>query len=210
MTLSEKPYQIKCDGLRLEAALHEGDGGFSAVVLHPHPLFGGDMHNHVVVALCEAFADLRATTLRVNFRGTGDSEGSHDNGRGEANDARAACSELRRLRADARLLLAGYSFGGLVAAIAAEDARPDGLVLVAPPFKLAGETPRLDASVPVLVMTGAADRIAPPESIELLRGPGRTVTIVPGVDHGWWPGTDALGAAVRAFVESAFPSNVGR
>ena len=208
MRLNEKPCAVFSDGLRLEAALHEGDGDLTAVVLHPHPLFGGDMHNHVVVALCEAIAALGATTLRLNFRGTGDSEGSHDQGPGEANDARAACAELRRLRPDARLLLAGYSFGGLVAAIAAADARPEGLVLVAPPFKLAGETPELDASLPVLVMTGEQDRIAPAESIEALRGPRRTVTVVPGVDHGWWPGTDVLAAAVREFVESAFPPRV--
>jgi alpha/beta superfamily hydrolase len=207
LKLSEKPYQIDSAGLRLEAALHEGDGELSAVVLHPHPLFGGDMHSHVVVALCEVFAEFGATTLRLNFRGAGDSEGSHDNGRGETADASAACAEIRRLRPGAHLVLAGYSFGALVAAIAARDAGPNALVLVSPAFKLAGATPELDPSLAVLLVTGADDRIAPPDSIAALKGSGRTVSIAPGVDHGWWPGVDALRDAVRAWLPSAFASS---
>jgi len=94
----ERPFAFESGGLQLEGMLHEGDGGLAAVVLHPHPLYGGDMDNHVVLALRGTLAGAGATTLRFNFRGAGRSQGEHDGGRGEATDARAAIDELRKLR----------------------------------------------------------------------------------------------------------------
>src|SRR5438445_2602075 len=88
--------QFQSDGLRLEGALRVvPDARLCAVVLHPHPLYGGDMDNHVVTALCAALNALGATTLRFNFRGAGASEGRHDNGRGEVEDAVEAVRFVR-------------------------------------------------------------------------------------------------------------------
>ena len=139
----ERAFTIESDGLLLEGALREGGSDLLALVLHPHPQYGGDMHNHVVTAVCGALAESGATTLRFNFRGTGRNEGAFDSGRGEANDARAAVDALRALRPDGRLLLAGYSFGAMIAATVATDVRPDALVLISPPLCMM-QTPAID------------------------------------------------------------------
>jgi alpha/beta superfamily hydrolase len=201
--MNERPCTIESGGLKLEGLLHEGTGdvigGAIAVVLHPHPQYGGDMRNHVVATICEALADSGTTTLRFNFRGTGGSDGAYDSGRGEADDARAAVTMLRADHPGMRLILAGYSFGAMVAAGVAGDVRPDALVLVSPP---AGVTnvPGLDADTPALLITGERDRVAPPEALSAFEGANGTIIVVPGVDHGWWPGVEMLGDAVRAFI----------
>ena len=199
---NERAITIESDGLRLEGALRDGDGSLAAVVLHPHPQYGGDMSNHVVMAACEALAGLGATTLRFNFRGTGRSEGSYDGGRGEASDARAAAGMLRASAPDAKLLLVGYSFGAMVAANVAGDVRPDALALISPPVGMM-ELPAFDAALPVLIAAGDRDQVAPVDAIRALDAAGRTIVIAPGVDHSWWPGLDALTSALTSFVESA-------
>lgn len=201
----ERAFTIESDGLRLEGALREGDGDLLALVLHPHPQYGGDMHNHVVTAVCGALAESGATTLRFNFRGTGRSEGAFDSGRGEADNARAAVAAMRALRPDARLLLAGYSFGAMIAAAVATDVRADALVLISPPLGMM-PTPQIAPNLRTLLITGEDDQIAPPDALRALDAPNRTIVVAPGVDHGWWPGLDELTAAVTAFSAAALPA----
>ncbi|HLB22955.1 MAG TPA: alpha/beta fold hydrolase [Dehalococcoidia bacterium] len=198
MTLEERGFELMSDGLRLEARLHEGDGRLAAAVLHPHPQYGGDMDNHVVMAVCEALAEAGVTTLRFNFRGTGASEGSYDDGRGEACDARAAIVALRALTSDAPVLLAGYSFGAMVAAAVATDSELAGLALISPPLSMAG-LPALPEKLPVLVMAGDRDAISPAREVLALASDQVRAVAVPGADHGWWPGIDALKAEMLAF-----------
>ena len=108
---------------RLEALLNFGaeDAAYATVVTHPHPLFGGTMHNKVVFHAMKALNGFGFPVLRFNFRGTGASEGEHDNGRGEVDDVRAALEymkdEFRR-----PLIFAGFSFG---AAVGLQAACPD-------------------------------------------------------------------------------------
>lgn len=115
---------------RLEAILNTGreDALYAAVVAHPHPLGGGTMHNKVVYHAAKAFSSFGLPVLRFNFRGTGLSEGVHDEGRGEVDDVRAALdwmSERYRLP----ILFAGFSFGSNVGFRACcGDARVRGLV----------------------------------------------------------------------------------
>lgn len=86
-----------------------------ALVLHPHPLFGGTMHNKVVAHTARALEAAGFETLRFNFRGVGDSTGVHDRGRGAAEDARVALDWLlERQRAARHVLVAGFSFGAAV------------------------------------------------------------------------------------------------
>src|SRR5512138_2535847 len=105
-----------------------------AVVCHPHPVHGGTMDNKVVITLARAFLQIGFATVRFNFRGAGGSEGRWDEGRGEIDDALAVIAAHRDPRR--RFMLAGFSFGGYVAAQAlsrlAADARPERLLLVAP------------------------------------------------------------------------------
>src|SRR5687768_18215187 len=82
------------------------------VICHPHPLYGGDMENPLILDVRDVCYGADLATLRFNFRGTGQSTGRHDGGAGERDDVRAALSALAgRLRAPGAVALAGYSFG---------------------------------------------------------------------------------------------------
>src|ERR1700704_5821070 len=102
---------------RLEAILKEPPEHpvrGAALVLHPHPLFGGTMHNKVVFRAAAALNDAGLLTLRFNFRGVGQSTGEHDEGRGERDDARAGLDYLEQNYPDQEITLCGFSFGARV------------------------------------------------------------------------------------------------
>jgi alpha/beta superfamily hydrolase len=197
--LDETHVAFESEGLRIEGALHTGDGKLAAVVLHPHPQYGGDMDSHVVTTLCRTLAEAGATTLRFNFRGAGASEGAYDGGPGEAADARAAIDYVRGRAPGAALVLSGYSFGAAIAAGIAADISAVALVLVSLPAQAPGVLP---AGVATLIVTGDADAIAPAEELRQLEAPGRPVVVVDGVDHFWFPGADRLAAAVAGFLRN--------
>src|SRR5213083_2713034 len=96
---------------RIEAILREAEPPVrrAAIVCHPHPLFGGTMHNKVVFRIARPFQDAGFAVLRFNFRGAGRSEGEHDNGLGEQDDLRAAIRFVLERYPDAELWLAGFS-----------------------------------------------------------------------------------------------------
>ena len=111
---------------RLEALLEEPASGaprFAALVLHPHPLGGGTMHNKVVYRMARGLRSEGAVTLRFNFRGVHLSEGVHDHGAGEADDARAARDFLTERYPGLPLVIAGFSFGSRIALQCWEGAR---------------------------------------------------------------------------------------
>src|SRR5579863_10283410 len=102
---------------RLEALMWTAPAGgpaFVAVVCHPHPLYGGTMHNKVVFQAAKRLHDFGVPVLRFNFRGAGLSEGAHENGRGEQEDVRAALDYLAGEFPGRPILLAGFSFGSSV------------------------------------------------------------------------------------------------
>lgn len=102
---------------RLEAILKEprtNDGRGVALVLHPHPLGGGTMHNKVVFRAAAALNDASLITLRINFRGVGQSTGTHDEGDGERDDVRAGLDYLTENYANQEITLCGFSFGARV------------------------------------------------------------------------------------------------
>ena len=100
---------------KLEALFIEGQPAarYSALVCHPHPMGGGTMHNKVVYRAAKTMQSLGLATLRFNFRGTGLSEGEHDEGRGEQDDVRAALDWLHH-RNGLPVLVVGFSFGAHV------------------------------------------------------------------------------------------------
>lgn len=154
----------------LEAAWTGTDHAASvaAVVCHPHPLHGGSMNNKVVTTVARAFRDAGLPVLRFNFRGTGNSQGVHDEGRGEVDDLLAVMDWLRREKGIGGIWLAGFSFGAWVAA-AATQRWPDGLqlqrlVLVAPPVHYVGfET--LQPPPGTVVLMGDQDEVVEPEAM---------------------------------------------
>ena len=102
---------------RLEAILKEPSeqpANGVALVLHPHPLGGGTMHNKVVFRAAAALNDAGLVTLRINFRGVGQSTGEHDEGRGEREDARAGLDYLAANYPDQEITLCAFSFGSRV------------------------------------------------------------------------------------------------
>lgn len=103
---------------RLESLLEEpehGDPRYAALVCHPHPLYGGTMHNKVVYRIARGLRKTGAVVLRFNFRGVNLSEGVHAHGAGEIEDARAALNFLQSGYPDLPWMLAGFSFGSRVA-----------------------------------------------------------------------------------------------
>lgn len=102
---------------RLEALLEEPESGapvHAVLVCHPHPLHGGTMHNKVVYRLARGLRRTGAVVLRFNFRGVNLSEGEHDHGKGELDDARAALHLLRNRYPALPYSLAGFSFGSRI------------------------------------------------------------------------------------------------
>ncbi len=146
------------------------EGAPGAVVLHPHPLYGGSMHNNVVETLSAAAVDKGWGALRFNFRGVGGSSGRHDQGRGEQEDVLAAAAWLGR-RCPGPLVLMGYSFGSLVGAAAAS--RLDNLaagVMVAPPLIL-GDLPDWPSDAgPLFMVAGDRDEFSPLEGLKEYAG----------------------------------------
>ena len=174
------------------------------VVCHPHPQYGGDMDNNVVVAVCEALASRGFAALRFNFRGAGASEGEFDRGKGEREDALAALAQLASLPdVDAkRIGLAGYSFGAMVAAEAASgDLRA--LALVSPP--VASADLRIAWGCPALLLGGGEDALVPGERLAIIaEAPGVEMYVFEGADHSWWGFENELGEAVGEFFARHF------
>ena len=139
----------------------------ACLVCHPHPLFGGTMHNKVVHRIARAERRRGAVVLRFNFRGVGRSEGEHADGVGEIEDARAALAWLRHRYPGLPYSLAGFSFGSRV--ILQLGCELDPLRLVAVGFPVKSETSYLaSCTVPKFFVTSTGDQYAPRDQMESL------------------------------------------
>ncbi|MGO9570585.1 MAG: alpha/beta hydrolase [Desulfomonilaceae bacterium] len=205
---------IPCGTLTLEGVLEIPDAAenpaAAAVLCHPHPMFGGNMYNNVVRALKKGMDQRGLISLRFNFRGTGQSWGTHDNGIGEIEDVRAAVDFLQaQEQVDIRrLIIAGYSFGcwvGLKAA--ASDPRLKRLIGISPPVDSYDFSFLETETRPKLLIAGDRDFVCSLERFEKLLDripePKKGV-ILPGADHFHVGGEDALIREMDAFLD-AFP-----
>jgi len=157
----------------------------TAVIAHPHPLFGGTMTNKVVQTLARAFVQTGWRAVRFNFRGVGASAGAYDEGRGEAADMLAV---IRQVAPEGSLALAGFSFGAFVAShVVAQLAPrlPEKIVLVgtaASRFSVAPVPPDLHERT--LVLHGEQDDTVVLSSVmDWARPQSLPVTVIPGVEH---------------------------
>jgi uncharacterized protein len=157
---------------RLEAILNGGREGapYAALVCHPHPLGGGTMHNKVVYHAMKVFSGLGLPVLRFNFRGVGLSEGTHDHGHGELEDARAALDWLDN-SFHLPILLAGFSFGSFIGLNAGcGDARVQGLIALGVPHLAEGRSYTYEVlehcTQPKLFISGSADQFGPRMLVE--------------------------------------------
>jgi len=159
----------------LEALLNTGapDATHAAVVCHPHPVYGGTLHNKVVFHAMKALNALGLPVLRFNFRGTGLSEGQHDHGTGEVDDVRVALDWLDQ-EFHLPLIFAGFSFGAAVGLRAAcPDPRVQAVIALGTPITPVDER-TYDYDVlktctkPKLLVSGSRDQFAPKAKLEAL------------------------------------------
>jgi len=201
------PLELEGPAGRLEALLEEPGGvvrGFG-VICHPHPLYGGTMHNKVVHTLARALHEQGMPTLRFNFRGVGGSTGAYDDGRGESDDALAVIAWGRRRWPGAGLVLAGFSFGAAVALRAASAADAAQLITVAPAVaRLGVALPRPDC--PWLLVIGDADELVDCAEVRAWAGrfqPPPTLRVFAGGDHFFHGRLQELRAAVGEQLAAA-------
>ena len=206
----ETPVEVDVrDGPRLEArlALPEAPGA-GLVICHPHPLYGGDMHNPVVVRVAETAQGAGVATLRFNFRGVGASGGVHGGGEGERDDVAAALVMLAgRLPAESPIGLAGYSFGAWVAARAAAAAPVlPALALVAPPLGMYDLDFLEGSPSHTLLVAGSRDQYCPVEALERLgKRLGSQAEIIEGAEHFFFGKLFPLGLAVERWIRAWAP-----
>lgn len=182
-------------------------GGF--VVCHPHPLYGGDMDNPVVIRVAEVAQAAGYATLRFNFRGAGASEGVHDKGRGEQEDVRAAMAALAtHLPAGSRVGVMGYSFGAAMAARASRPSVPEApLGLIAPPLGMYDFDFLQTSPGRLLLVAGTADSYCPVEALHRLAAiTSAEERIVEGADHFFFGKLYPLGEAIGAWLAGAPPA----
>lgn len=139
-----------------------------ALVLHPHPLYGGNMHNKVVYTIYKSLSDLNFSVLRINFRGVGLSEGSYDNGYGELQDALVSLDWLKKQVPSAgKIWVCGFSFGSWVASRLMEQVPEiERLIAISPPVVRFGFDHMLKLCSKGLIVQGDQDDIVPCERVE--------------------------------------------
>jgi uncharacterized protein len=186
----------------------------AALVCHPHPLFGGTLHNKVVFHTMKALNSFGFPVLRFNFRGTGLSEGEHAHGIGEQDDVRTAVDWLHA-EFHRPMILAGFSFGSAVGLRAAcPDARVKYLIGVGTPVvpvAAEDEEPRVytydflrECSKPKLFVSGARDQFGPRVKLEEMTASAaepKQLVIVEGADHFFEGRLRELREAIEAWIK---------
>ncbi len=161
----EKEIAFSTGSSEIEGLLQKNSAAKGVVITHPHPLYGGNMRNNVVMAISQTYQKLGYSTLRFNFRGVGRSRGSYGDGISEQEDVRAAIAYLADLDIK-QIDLAGYSFGAWVNGNL--NCAGDGItnmVMVSPPVAFIDFSSVSTCDCLKLVITGSRDDIAPAEMI---------------------------------------------
>lgn len=180
----------------------------TAIVCHPHPLYGGTLHNKVVTIAARSLRECGLNTLRFNFRGVGASEGTHADGDGEQQDLEQIASWVARARPDDALWLAGFSFGAAVAVRAASRLPCAQLVSIAPPVDKYGFDTAEPPTCPWLMIQGDDDEVVDPATVwayvESLASPP-TLVKMPGATHFFHRKLMDLRGALKNGVKANLP-----
>ncbi len=210
------PLTVSGPAGHLEVLLDEPVGEISvehvAVVCHPHPLFGGTMTNKVVHILARTFNDLGAPAVRFNFRGVGNSAGSHDDGRGETDDTLAMIDWAKTRWPDAKVWLAGFSFGAAMAlkasvARASSQQPVDRLITVAPALRWLTRMKEQEnaptPNCPWLIVQGDCDELVDAHAVqfwaESLSQPP-DIKILAGAEHFFHGRLNDLRDAIKEWI----------
>jgi len=187
-----------------------GDLRGTALLCHPHPQHGGNMHTKALYHLTRELNTLGFATLRFNFRGVGSSTGSFDGGQGEEDDALHALEALRTRCHTGSLVLGGFSFGAAVGLrVASRDGDVDGLIGIGPPVDLTGFGFLASDSRPLLLIMGNKDQFASSEQLKKQvdeTRPNVTVNVIPGAEHLFTGYFEKLREAIRDFFKDG-PGN---
>ncbi|MFC1592554.1 alpha/beta hydrolase [Candidatus Omnitrophota bacterium] len=170
------------------------------IVCHPHPLYGGNMSNNVVMSICQALSQQSIATFRFNFRGVGNSGGTFGQGIAEQEDVKAALAHVLSTPDidHTRIGLAGYSFGASIALrVGLQDGQVNLLALVSPPLLDSDWEQLKSYTKPNMLIVGDADSAIPLERFQ-------QYMVVPGADHFWWGYEGELAQKVAKFFADGF------
>jgi alpha/beta superfamily hydrolase len=200
--MAEQHTEFEANGVTLRGLLESRPGERGVVVTHPHPLYGGNMHNNVVEAVRRAYRAEGCGTLRFDFRSV--RNGSADEqAEGECQDVKAAIDHFRASGATC-VDLAGYSFGAWVNALALPDfAQVERSIMVAPPVRFLDFSSVESDDRVALVVTGSEDDFAPPDDVKTMLSsiaPQARLEIIAGADHFFGRHTDVLIDTIRDFL----------
>ncbi len=197
---------------RLEGRLvqNETPNAPLAIILHPHPQFGGTMNNKVVYQLYHAFLDRHFTVMRFNFRGVGRSQGAFDHGVGELSDAAAALDWLQAFNPNARQCwVGGFSFGAWIG-MQLLMRRPEitGFISVAPPANMYDFSFLAPCPSRGLILHGTSDQVVPQADVAKLserliaqKGLDIRYIEVEGANHFFDDRIDQLSTQVGSYLD---------
>lgn len=203
---------------RLEGRYHHSkrQNAPMALVLHPHPLHGGNMNNRIVFALFQIFQKRGFSVLRFNFRGVGRSQGRFDSGQGELSDAAAALDWMQTINPTASgCWIAGYSFGAWIGMqLLMRRPEIDGFVVVAPPAGSLDFSFLAPCPASGLIVHGDRDDVALPEAAEKLAkklAHQKNIVVeykpISGADHSFSSHVRELTTTVDAYLDRSLTSN---
>ena len=212
--MEEEKVFFDCGDIKLEGILtltKTHSPAPAVVVCHPHPEYGGNMHNNVVTGITHTLSKQGFITLRFNFRGVGDSEGTYGGGVEEIKDVKGAIDFLSEgvqnfepLSETNGIFLVGYSFGAMVGLqVAAKDDRITGWVGISPPVAMYDFSFLKGSSKPKLLLLGDSDFVCPREDMEKLfdslQEP-KSMSVIPGADHFFWGKEETVAEHVLNFL----------
>ena len=195
---------------RLEALLEEPETAptHAALVCHPHPKGGGTMHNKVVYRLARGLRQTGSVVLRFNYRGVNLSEGEYDEGRGEAEDARLALSELRSRYPELPILIGGFSFGSRIALrLAGEEVGLTCAIAAGFPTTILGQDYVHQVTIPRFFIQSTNDVFAPHDDFLAFYGhlpEPKQLAWITAEDHFFRDALDAFEAAVLQMARDRF------
>jgi uncharacterized protein len=199
---------------RLEALLNDGQptATHAALVCHPHPLYGGTVHNKVVYHAMKTLHAFGFPVLRFNFRGAGLSEGEHDQGQGEVEDVRAALNWLNSEFHHLPIIFCGFSFGAATGLRAAcSDSHVVGLISLGTPVAVEGRAYTYQflegCGKPKLFVSGSRDQFSPRENLERvveMAPEPKQLVLIEGADHFFEGHLPEMQAAIREWTARFF------
>ena len=201
---------------RLEGRYHQSKKPNApiAIVLHPHPLHGGNMNNRVVFIMFNNFVDRGFSVLRFNFRGVGRSQGSFDNGVGELSDAAYAFDWMQQFNGNSPFSwIGGYSFGALIS-MQLMMRRPEieGFVSISPPAGTEDFSFLAPCPSSGLIIHGDKDTHVPLDAVKKLaqkldgqKNISVNLSIVKGADHFYKDNMDNLSKEVTSYLDNSLP-----